>query len=88
MQNGRVTVALYAEQYTDMYESTQAPRQEEKSLPSELLAFYDEFSEFNDYCAFFCDAFANVASLEGGLDDSSIQGMKRSAQWMKERMDQ
>lgn len=55
-------------------------------LTVRLLNFYDNFSEFNDYCAFLCDAFASVATQPGDLEDCSAHGLKRSAQWMKERM--
>ncbi len=61
---------------------------QKEALSSQLLAFYDDFSEFNDYLAFLCDAFASVSSIDGGPDDNSLHGMKRSAQWMKERMEQ
>ncbi len=67
---------------------TKTPDDRKEALSGQLLAFYDDFSEFNDYAAFLCDAFASVASIEGGLDESSLPGMKRSAQWLKERMEQ
>lgn len=78
-------IVPHTEQYTDMFEPAQETKEQLRSR--ELLAFYDEFSEFNDYCAFLCDAFASVATVERELDDASAQGLKRSAQWMKERME-
>lgn len=51
-----------------------------------LIALYDEFAEFNAYCAFFCDATAALCSdREQWLDDISCEGLALFSQWLKER---
>jgi hypothetical protein len=53
----------------------------------ELLRFYDDFTDFNDDCAFLCDAFASlIAHSEEYLDERSIQGLERHAYWLKQRV--
>ena len=59
---------------------------EEWRLSTKLLHFYDEFSEFNDCCAFLCDAYACLPSIEGGLDENSVVGLKRSTEWIKAQL--
>ena len=61
-------------------------RTDEQQLSVKLLHFYDEFCEFNDCCAFLSDAYAGLSSIEGGLDENSIAGLKRSTGWLKERL--
>lgn len=55
-------------------------------LSKELLVLYDEFSEFDACCAFFCEA---TASMSGNsdccLDGSSAEGLRILAQHLKER---
>lgn len=55
-------------------------------LNPDLLRFYDEFSEFNDCCAFMCDALAHVSLKESYLDNNSAMGASRFCHWMKRRM--
>lgn len=72
-----------------MLESKQKPANQESPLSMDILHFYDEFVEFNDYCAFLCDAFASVVSndeYEEFMGQASIQGFGRCSHWMKFRM--
>ena len=55
-------------------------------LKTDLLHFYDEFVEFQDYCSFMCEAFASLATEENYLDTSTAMGASRFCQWMKRRM--
>ena len=58
----------------------------DERLSKELLALYDEFSEFDACCAFFCEA---TASLSGNsdycLEGASAEGLRILAQQLKER---
>lgn len=54
-------------------------------LKDELLKLCDEFTEFNDYCAFFCDSVGLYASQSSVLDGSSAFGMKRFSHCIKDR---
>lgn len=55
-------------------------------LKTDLLRFYDDFAELNDYCAFMCDALARMPLKEGYADDASAMGASRFCGWMKQRM--
>lgn len=67
-----------------MHESKLA--QEQQHLSSRLLTLYDDFSEFDAYCAFFCDAVACLSSSkEDWLDDAGAQGLGLFSQWLKGR---
>lgn len=60
--------------------------QEQKPLSSHLLTLCDDFSEFDAYCAFFCDTVACISSCkEEWLDDVSAQGLGLFSQWLKGR---
>ncbi len=59
-------------------------------LSAELVEFYDEIVEFNDYCSFLCDA---MSSLFGEYKDSepdihTILGAKRHCSWLKSRAEE
>lgn len=56
------------------------------SLKTDLLHFYDDIAELNDYCAFMCDALTRMPLKEGQLDEASIMGASRLCGWMKHRM--
>jgi hypothetical protein len=56
-------------------------------LATDLLHLYDEVAEFNDCCAFLCDAFASLAAAEEGLDGSTAEGLRCLSDWMKQRME-
>lgn len=51
-----------------------------------LLDLYDEVTEFNDCCAFLCDAFCSLATEEEALDASTVEGLKCFSYWVKQRM--
>lgn len=55
------------------------------SAMDDLINFCDEFSEFNDYCAFFCDAVVLIASTNDQTDKQSNLGLERYAQSLKDR---
>lgn len=55
-------------------------------IKTDLLRFYDEFSEFNDCCAFMCDALARTSLKEGYLEGSGAMGASHFCNWMKRRM--
>lgn len=60
----------------------------EKTVQKEdLLNFYDEFVEFNDYCAFLCDAMSALFSeyADGEVNSYTIQGVRRQCGDLKER---
>jgi hypothetical protein len=65
----------------EIYEPSTTPRW----LATELLGYDDELSEFNDHCAFLCDAFAAIAARCDNLDESTIAGLSEHAQWLKQR---
>lgn len=53
-------------------------------LAQELLSLYDEFSEFEAYCAFFCDSVAALgASGIEPLGPSSAGGLVLAAERVK-----
>ncbi|MCG8434463.1 MAG: hypothetical protein MJA83_10565 [Gammaproteobacteria bacterium] len=60
---------------------------EKTRLAVDLTRLYDEFQEFNADCAFFCDAAASLAAEENGLDESTVEGLRRQSYWMKQKMD-
>ena len=60
---------------------------EESLLSQDLLHLYDEITEFNDHCAFLCDAFACLAIEEDCMDASTAHGLGRQASWMKRQME-
>lgn len=58
----------------------------DQSIPLDLLALYDNFSEFDACCAFFCDAVTALSS--GGhewVDGSSAEGLRVTAHRLKEK---
>lgn len=58
--------------------------QKSSSLAIDLLDLYDEFAEFESYCAFFCDAVACLgANKEDWLDSTSAQGLDLFSHWLK-----
>ena len=54
---------------------------------TDLLTLYDDLTEFNDYCAFLCDAMSALFSeyAESEIDINTIQGVKRHCSDLKER---
>ena len=60
-------------------------KKEEDSASHALLQHYDEFTDFNDDCAFLCDAFAMLAANNEYLNECSIRGLERHAESLKRR---
>ncbi len=54
-------------------------------LSSELLRYYDDFANFNEDCAFLCDAFACVTKNHETINQNSLVGFERNANWLKKR---
>ncbi|VAW66552.1 hypothetical protein MNBD_GAMMA10-3052 [hydrothermal vent metagenome] len=54
-------------------------------LSEALLDYYDEFADFNENCAFLCDAFSSLVDNHELLDQTSIHGFARNADWIKKR---
>lgn len=54
---------------------------------ADLVSFLDDFVEFNDYCAFLCDALSALFSeyAENEMDSHTIQGVRRHCGDLKER---
>ena len=62
------------------------PEDAAQSLSMALLQYYDDFTDFNEDCAFLCDAFASLAANSENMDQYSIRGLQRSAYWLKRRV--
>jgi hypothetical protein len=57
-----------------------------EQLSRDLLALYDDLSEFNAYCAFFCEAAAClIHSSDYCGDENSAEGLRIFAQQLKEK---
>ena len=56
---------------------------EYETLSQEILALYDDFTQFHDQCSFLCDATASLATRHEALDGYSVQGLGQSTQWLK-----
>ena len=54
-------------------------------LNTMLGGFYDELSEFNEDCAFLCEAFSAIAINNSTLDLASVGGLERSAYRLKQQ---
>jgi len=70
-----------------------SPAPQASIFAEELLALYDDFLEFQGYCAFFCDAITAITSVGMELNDDSREGIhafsdqvKQSAQVLKSRL--
>lgn len=68
-------------------------RSQLSTLAQELLAFYDDFVEFQSSCAFMCDAVTAMATTGMELDEASREGVhifasqvKHHAQVLKDRL--
>ncbi len=46
--------------------------------------------EFSNYCCFLCDAYTSIftRSQDEVIGERTISGIKRSASWMKERLEE
>lgn len=56
-----------------------------RSLPSELLEFYDELTALNACSAFITQALAAALVKEDGLDERSATGAVFCVQWLNDR---
>ena len=61
-------------------------KDQEPRLAMELLRYYDDFSEFNDDCAFLCDAFAALVTNSDYLDQQSREGFDRHTRQLKQKV--
>ena len=61
------------------------PVTETSPLPEDLLHFYDSYTEFHDYCAFLCDAWAGMANDRDQLDEDTLRGLRHFAMEVKHR---
>ncbi|RYY01371.1 MAG: hypothetical protein EOO53_17910 [Gammaproteobacteria bacterium] len=63
------------------------PFNESGSLAENLVVFYDEFVEFQAYCALLCDALSCMAVTEMGLDDATQRGVTAFSGCLKRRVE-
>jgi hypothetical protein len=61
---------------------------EDDSVAENLIVFYDEFLEFQGYCALLCDAMSCMAMTEMGLDDATKRGVYTFSGYLKERVEE
>lgn len=53
-----------------------------------LLRHYDEFAQFHEDCAFFCDALIGLVNHHEILDPNTIHGLEHYTHWLKSRAQQ
>ena len=68
-----------------MGKSNAKAKKQSSMLSLALLNYYDEFAEFNEDCAFLCDAFACLVDNQEILDQYTIRGFENNAHWLKQR---
>lgn len=61
---------------------------EGNSVAENLVAFYDEFMEFQAYCALLCDALSCMATTEMRLDDATQRGVNAFSGHLKRRVEE
>lgn len=61
------------------------PSRPNLNLTNELLALYDEFTEFQSQCTFLCDAVVALAIAELPMDRRSVNGLHMCATQVKQR---
>ena len=64
------------------------PFNENDSLAENLVAFYDEFLEFQGYCSLLCDAMSCMAITEMRLDDATQRGVNTFSSYLKYRVEE
>lgn len=64
------------------------PFNESDSLAENLVAFYDEFLEFQGYCSLLCDAMNCMAITEMSLDDATQRGVNTFSSYLKHRVEE
>lgn len=71
-----------------MFDPEQKTTTPASSLSEDLVQFYNDFSEFNEYHAFYCEAFAGVVSVDELMDSSTVHGIYRCTRWIRLRMEE
>ncbi|WDE02545.1 hypothetical protein [Thalassomonas actiniarum] len=66
--------------------ATAGEKQTAKQLKADMLLLCDEFSQFNEECAFICDAFAAIVREPEALDQATIAGFSHYSIWLKEQV--
>jgi len=64
------------------------PFNESDSVAESLVAFYDEFLEFQGYCSLLCDAMSCMALTEMRLDDATQRGVNTFSSYLKHRVEE
>ena len=54
-----------------------------RALSADLLHLYEEFVEFQDSCAFFCDAMTAMLKSQSELGPSTLEGVADFSQHIK-----
>lgn len=52
--------------------TTPQPFPEGQSLTLDIIHLYDELTQFNDVCAFLCDAYAAIAAQEEEIEAGTV----------------
>lgn len=60
--------------------------EEFKKLRRDIIALYDDFSEFSDQCAFLCDAFGAIPVNSEAIEPATKRGIGIYANWIKGRL--
>lgn len=70
-----------------MLSETNTQKLEDKSqeFKSGFIELCDEFSEHNDYCAFFCESVSLHAKSGKPIDKACAQGLERFARAMRDK---
>lgn len=59
----------------------------EETLEENLVALYDNVTEFCAYCSFLCDSFASIAAQQEVMDKTTARGISLCSNWMKKRVE-
>lgn len=62
--------------------------EKETGQKSELIIFYDDFVEFQENCAFLCDAIASMSTGEDRFDACTAAGINEFCHSVKDRSEQ
>ena len=66
-------------------DNTQKPKDSNLTVGEEFRDLCDEFSEFNDYCAFFCESVSCQAVSGKQMDKVCAHGLERFAQSLRDK---
>ena len=61
-------------------------KKQRKELARSLVKLYDEFADFHDHCAFFCDAYSCLAAEDEFLNPDTTSGVRLHGEWLKRRV--